>query len=125
MGISQAAQAQIAPPPVYAQYPYYQPYDASLGQYAPPSTAVLPETSLSFQAYGNSYMAQPLSQLHIPLALGPYAHFQTTPPQTAQNPNQLPAQHPSQALRPYHWPLVEGTMDVASGSPAPANHETQ
>ncbi|KAL9127080.1 MAG: hypothetical protein Q9217_003982 [Psora testacea] len=76
MGMNQAAQAQMMPPPTYTQYPYYPAYDASITQQSVPVTTSSNEIATSPQAYGNGYMAAPLGQFQYPATAAPYGHYQ-------------------------------------------------
>ena len=94
-GITQGAQSQAMPPPVYAPYPYYQPYDLSqYGQYPASSTAMDNNTAAGVQTQGNAYPAQTMG------------HFQY--PQTPSSDVQYPQQP---APRPYQWPPTSASAD--------------
>lgn len=99
-GITQGAQTQAMPPPVYAPYPYYQPYDLSqYGQYPASAASLDNNTAAGVQTHGNGYPAQ---------AMG---HFQYSQP-----PNSY-LQYPQQpAPRPYQWPPANGSADNDNAS---------
>ena len=94
-GITQGAQTQAMPPPVYAPYPYYQPYDLSqYGQYSPSAAQIDSNTAAGVQAHGNGYPAQ---------AMGHFQYSQT-PSSYVQYPQQP-------ASRPYQWPPASASAD--------------
>ena len=94
-GITQGAQTQAMPPPVYAPYPFYQPYDLSqYGQYTASATQIDSNTAAGVQAHGNGYPPQ---------AMGHFQYSQTPSPYI---------QYPQQpASRPYQWPPASASAD--------------
>lgn len=103
-GMTQGAQTQAMPPPVYAPYPYYQPYDLSqYGQFATSATPMDNNTAAGLQTHGNGYPAQ---------AMG---HFQY--PQAPTSTSYL--QYPQQPTpRPYQWPPASASADNDNASPS-------
>lgn len=94
-GMTQGAQTQAMPPPVYAPYSYYQPYDLSqYGQFATSAAPIENNTAAGIQSHGNGYPAQ---------AMG---HFQYSQAPTSC------LQYPQQpAPRPYQWPPASASTD--------------
>ena len=99
-GITQGAQTQAMPPPVYAPYPYYQPYDLSqYGQYPASAAPLDNNTAAGVPTHGNGYPAQ---------AMG---HFQYSQPPSSY------LQYPQQpAPRPYQWPPANGSAENDNAS---------
>ncbi|KAL9132292.1 MAG: hypothetical protein Q9175_006532 [Cornicularia normoerica] len=101
-GMTQGAQTQAMPPPVYAPYPYYQPYDLSqYGQFATSAAPIDKNTATGLQTDDNGFSAQ---------AMG---HFQYPPAPTSY------LQYPQQpAPRPYQWPPASASADNDNASPS-------
>lgn len=99
-GMTQGAQTQTMPPPVYAPYTYYQPYDLSqYGQFTTSGAPIENNTAAGLQTTGNGYPLQPMG------------HFQFPQPPTSY------LQYPQQpAPRPYQWPPASAENDNASPS---------
>lgn len=99
-GITQGAQTQAMPPPVYAPYPYYQPYELSqYGQYSTSAAPIDNNTTAGVQTHGNEYAAQ---------AMG---HFHYHQPPTSY------LQYPQQPVpRPYQWPPPSASADNDNAS---------
>lgn len=101
-GMTQGAQTQAMPPPVYAPYPYYQPYDLSqYGQFATSTAPIDNNTATGIQTHGNGYPAQTMG------------HFQY--PQTPTSYLQYPQQP---APRSYQWPPATASADNDNASPS-------
>lgn len=99
-GMTQGAQTQAMPPPVYAPYPYYQPYDLSqYGQFATSATPIDNNTATGIQSNGNGYSAQAMGHFQYP-------HAPTSYLQCPQQP----------APRPYQWPPADASADNDNAS---------
>ena len=96
MANAAASQAQASPPPVYAPYAYYQPYNQMMyGSYPQMDT----EASTGLQAHGNGYIPMPMGQFQYPQASA-YA-----------------AQYPPVSNRPvYQWPPANSADDTTTAS---------
>lgn len=97
MGMTQAAQAQLMPPPLYPQYPCYSAFDPSLTQSnlsaAAGSDASLPNS----QAFGNGYIGPMPGEISYANPPAHYGHY--APPQ--------PHHHyvvPNPVVSHYQWP---------------------
>lgn len=101
-GITHGAQTQAMPPPVYAPYPYYQPYDISqYGQYAASAAPIDSNTTAGVQNHGNAYSAQAMGHFQYPQAPTPCV------------------QYPQQSVpRPYQWPPTSASADHDNASPS-------
>ena len=99
-GMTQGSQTQAMPPPVYASYPYYQPYDLSqYGQFATSAAPIDNNTAAGIQNNGNGYSAQAMSHFQSPHA--PISYLQCP-------------QQP--ASRPYQWPPADASADNDNAS---------
>lgn len=99
-GMTQGAQTQAMPPPVYAPYPYYQPYDLSqYGQFATSATPIDNNTATGIQTNGNGYSAQAMGHFQYP---HPPASYLQCPQQSAP--------------RPYQWPPADASADNDNAS---------
>ena len=94
-GITQGAQTQAMPPPVYAPYSYYQPYDISqYGQYHASAVPIDSNSVADVQNPGNGYPTQPMGHFQ----------FSHAPTSYLQHPQQQPP-------RPYQWPPASVSAD--------------
>ena len=100
-GMTQGAQTQTMPPPVYAPYPYYQPYD--LSQYGQFATSAAPVENPAAAGLQNGYPTQAMGHFHY--SQGPTSYLQ----------------YPQQpAPRPYQWPPASAGADNENASPSKA-----
>lgn len=111
VGLSQS-QAQVLPPPVYAQYPFYQPYETSNGQYTSAAATGNNDNTPSFQGYGAGFVPQPVGHFAYPLPTPPFLPY-----------DEAAQQYPVQQVAhdPYQWPTVDDHSASGSGR---VNHES-
>ena len=101
-GMTQGAHTQAVPPPVYAAYPYYQPYDLSQYGHFGTSAALMDNNSVAgVQTQGNVYPAQPIGQFQYPQASTSYLQYSQQP-----------------TARPYQWPPANTSGDKDNSSPS-------
>lgn len=101
-GMTQGAQTQAMPPPVYAPYPYYQPYDLSqYGQFATSAAPIDNNTAGGLQTHSNGYPAQAMGHFQYPQAPTAYLQYPQQP-----------------APRPYQWPPATASADNDNASPS-------
>ena len=101
-GMTQGAQTQAMPPPVYAAYPYYQPYDLSqYGQLTASATPIDNNIGAGVQTQGNGYPAQGMGQFQYPQAPTSYLQYPQQP-----------------APRPYQWPPASASAENDNASPS-------
>lgn len=98
-GMTQAAQAQAMPPPVWAPFPYYQSYDpaqfATFNIPTPPAS----DTAAGTHSHGNDYTHQAMGNFQF-----------TQPAEYVQYPQQ-------QAHTTYQWPPATSSTDDIVKSP--------
>ena len=84
-GLAQAAQAQAMPPPVWAGFPYCQPYDPSqYGQYnSIPSVPSDDNASAGLQPHPNTYATHAMSQVQYTQPPSQYIHYPQQPPRAS------------------------------------------
>ncbi len=101
-GMTQGVQAQAVPPPVYAAYPYYQPYDLSqYGQFAASAAPIDNNTGAGVHTHGNGFPAQAMGHFQYPQAQPSYLQY---PQQSAP--------------RPYQWPPASAGVEKDNASPS-------
>ena len=101
-GMTQGAQTQAMPPPVYAAYPYYQPYDLSqYGQLTASATPIDNNIGAGIQIHGNGFSAQGMGHFQYPQAPTSYLQYPQQP-----------------APRPYQWPPASASTENENISPS-------
>ena len=101
-GLSQAAQVQTAPPPMWAGYPYYQQYDPSQYGHFTGAPVVQSDTATasSLQAHAHGYAAQTVAQAQFP-----------------QTPTQYVPYQPQLSRTSYQWPPAVSPSDAVNDAP--------
>lgn len=99
VGLSQAAQVQTAPPPMWTGYPYYQQYDPSQYGHFTGAPAVQSDTATAsgLQSHANGYAAQAVAQTQFP-----------------QTPNQYVPYQSRLSRASYQWPPSVSTSDAVN-----------
>ena len=107
-GLTQAAQAQAMPPPLWAGYPYYQPYDPSqYGHFgAVPAMPSDNNATADLQTQSNGFATQTISQVHYPQQQTQYVQY---------------PQQPSRSS--YQWPPADSTSENVQVSPSMGRQE--
>ena len=101
-GMTQGVQTQAMPPPVYAPYPYYQPYDLSqYGQFTTSAAPIENNTATGLQTHGNGLSAQVMGHFQYPQAPASYVQYPQQP-----------------TPRPYQWPPANTSVENESASPS-------
>ena len=104
MASAAASQAQASPPPVFAPYAYYQPYNQMpYGPYVTANPQIDNEASTGLQAHGNNYMPLPMGQFQYPQAPA-YVQYQPV--------SQRPV---------YQWPPANSADDTTTASTTASN----
>lgn len=108
-GLTQAAQAQAMPPPVWAPFSFYQPYEpAQCGAFTGvPTMPTDNNAAAGLPAHSNAYTTQAMNQFHYAQAPGHYLQY---------------PQQPTRAT--YQWPPAGFAGDDAHTSPHSSSHET-
>lgn len=102
MGMSHAAQAQIMPPPIYTNYPFYPAFDAPIPQTGVPASGSGDPSLTSSHAFGNSYMASVPGQVSYTNPPANYGHY------TQPHPHYVV---PNPVVSQYQWPPANTTED--------------
>ncbi len=107
-GLTQAAQAQAMPPPMWAGFPYYQPYDPSgYGHLAGvPAVTSDNNTAAALQSHPNGYASQAMGQVQYPQPTAQYVQYPQQPPRAS-----------------YQWPPAASASDNIHASPSMAVQE--
>ena len=105
MGMSQAAHAQLIPPPIYPSYHYYPSYDTAVQQNSLPASSNNESPSATPQVYTTGYLGPVPGQFS-------YSPTQAQLAQYQQHQQQLLMSNP--VISQYQWPPTAAHEDNPS-----------